>query len=248
MQLERRRWSWVSVVAALVVVLAVAGVAAVRGRQPEMAVVRMLGRPAPASLRNVRFHSDELLGLNPEPSYWLRFEASAEDVAVWVQRAKATFPPIEGPSPINLVSSHERRKRLNAELQEIYKQPGAIWVPEVPSNAKHNEPQAMWLWEGQELICAVIHAGLRRQCTYKIVELSDKDAVLAAPDGTLTARFTHSKVASLFRLSFARTYHAAQGLEWPRVRLWDTESIFFTKQHLIVGLSRCLDSRKLDVM
>ena len=106
----------------------------------------------------------------------------------------------------------------------------------------------MWLWRGQELIRSVIHKGLRRQWTYTIIELTPQTAVLEAPDGTRTDRLSLSKVASMFRLSFARTFHAAQGLEWPRVRLWDTESLFFTKQHLVVGLSRCLDSSNLDIM
>jgi hypothetical protein len=50
----------------------------------------------------------------------------------------------------------------------------------------------------------------------------------------------------MFRLSFARTYHAAQGLEWPRVRLWDTERFCFVRAHLVVGMSRCLDGSALD--
>ena len=95
-------------------------------------------------------------------AFYTSIASSAEDVSVWVQRAKAAFPPIEGPSPINLVSSHERRKSLNAELQALYKPANAIWVPAPSSNARHNEPQSMWLWVGQELICAVIHRGMRR--------------------------------------------------------------------------------------
>ncbi len=72
------------------------------------------------------------------------------------------LPPIPGPSPINLVCCHKRRVDLNAPLQAIYKQPGAIWAELGPSTAKHNVPQNMWLWVGQELICAVIHKSLRR--------------------------------------------------------------------------------------
>ena len=181
-------------------------------------------------------------------SFYTALALSEEPVTVWVIRAKEAFPPMPGNSPINLVTCHKKRVALNAELQEFYKKPDAIWVTAPPSNAKHNETQDMWLWRGQELICAVIHKGLRRQWTYTIVELNPQYAVLEAPDGTRTDRLSHTKVASMFRLSFARTFHAAQGLEWPRVRLWDTESIFFTKQHLVVGLSRCLDSSNLDIM
>jgi hypothetical protein len=80
------------------------------------------------------------------------------------------------------------------------------------------------------------------------VELNGQTAVLEAPDGTRTEALAHKRVATMFRLSFARTFHAAQGMEWPRVRLWDCDSMFLTKQHLVVGLSRCLDSSCLDIM
>jgi hypothetical protein len=98
-----------------------------------------------------------------------------------------------------------KRVALNAELQEIYKKEDAIWVEPGPSNAKHNVPQNMWLWLGQELICSVTGNGLRRQWTYKIVDLNPHTAVLEAPDGRRIERLPLRKVAVMFRLSFART-------------------------------------------
>jgi hypothetical protein len=181
-------------------------------------------------------------------AFYTSVATSTEDLAAWVRRAREAFPPLPGPSPINLVCCHKRRVALNRELQEVYKQPGAIWVQPGPSTARHNVPQDMWLWVGQELICAVIHKSMRRQWTYRVVELNGQTAVLEAPDGTRTEALAHKRVATMFRLSFARTFHAAQGMEWPRVRLWDCDSMFLTKQHLVVGLSRCLDSSCLDIM
>ena len=72
--------------------------------------------------------------------------------------------------------------------QALYKPANAIWVPAPPSTARHNEPQSMWLWEGQELICAVIHRGMRRQWTYTIVDLNPQNAVLVDPNGVHTDR------------------------------------------------------------
>lgn len=167
----------------------------------------------------------------------------------WVERARAAFPPIPGPSPVNLVCSHKRRVSLNAQLQEIYRpREGCIWVDPGPSTATHCLPQQMWLWEGQELICSTLRRGLRRQWSYTIVELTHTDAILEAPDGTRTERLSHQKVAQAFRLPYARTYHSAQGLEWPRVRLWDFDNPHLKKSHIVVGLSRCLNSATLDIM
>jgi len=175
---------------------------------------------------------------------------SWEAMQFWVRCAKEQFPPIPGPSRVNLVVSHKRRVALNAELQEVYKGEGAIWVEPGPSKATENVSQPMWLWLGQDLICSTIRNGLRRSLTYKIVELNQQTAVLEAPDGRRTERMQLKKVAQMFRLSFARTYHSAQGLEWPRVRLWDVDvnNIHLTRAYLVVGLSRCLDSTQLDIM
>jgi hypothetical protein len=113
-------------------------------------------------------------------NFYKQVAESSEDVSVFVERAKREFPPIEGPSPINLVACHVRRIALNAELMERFKPTDrpCFWVEPGPSNARHNQPQPMWLWLGQELICASPHHGLRRQWPYTVVELSAEHVVL----------------------------------------------------------------------
>jgi hypothetical protein len=181
--------------------------------------------------------------------YTMVADSSNTNLVYWVDQARTMFPRLPGHSPVNLVCSHRRRVSLNHALQEYYRpREGCIWVDPGQSKATHCHPQPMWLWVGQDLICSTIRKGLRRQWTYKIVELSDRDAVLEAPDGTRTERIAHQMVAQAFRLSFARTYHSSQGCEWPRVRLWDFDSTFLTKSHIVVGLSRCLNSAALDIM
>jgi hypothetical protein len=142
------------------------------------------------------------------------------------------------------VCSHARRVALNAQLQDIYKQPGAILVNPERSTARKNVPQTMWIWVGQQLICASRLKNLRNQATYVVEELTETHAVVALGDER--HRFALPRVAELFRLPFARTYHSAQGLGFDRVRLWDCESRFFTKEHLVTGLSRCRSSAALD--
>ena len=58
--------------------------------------------------------------------------------------------------------------------------------------------------------------------------------------------FALEDVSEYFRLSFARTYYAAQGLTFERVRLWDVDHQYFTRSHLITGLSRCTSAAAVD--
>ena len=79
------------------------------------------------------------------------------------------------------------------------------------------------------------------------MEIDAQTAVLEADGlGTRTKALPHATVASIFRLPYARTYHAAQGMEWDRVRLWGCSEPTFTLEHLMVGLSRCRSSTTLD--
>ena len=136
---------------------------------------------------------------------------------------------------------------LNRELQEVLKLAhGAILVNPGRITARKNIPQTMWIWLGQELICASRLLGLRNQATYRIEELSPNHAVLRGGDNRPITLKPLSKVAELFRLPYARTYHSAQGLGFDRVRLWDCESKYFSAEHLVTGMSRCRHSHALD--
>jgi hypothetical protein len=174
-------------------------------------------------------------------NFYRQLSDSTEFVETWVARAREAFPDIEGHSPINLVFSHSDRISLNETLLEFYRPRDVptYWTEPGPCRAQNTKPQPMWLWLGQELYCASTHGGLRNRWTYVIVDLTETHAVLEPLGGGVkTSRLEHSKVASIFRLSYARTYHAAQGLEWPRVRLWGWTAPLFSIQHLLVGMSR----------
>jgi hypothetical protein len=83
-------------------------------------------------------------------TFYRQLSDSAENVQVWVERARAQFPPIAGPSPINLVFSHERRVQLNEELMQTYKPTdrACFFTEPGPCNAEETRPQPLWLWEG----------------------------------------------------------------------------------------------------
>jgi hypothetical protein len=169
------------------------------------------------------------------------------DIQDIVQLAHRQFPRIADDAPINLVHSHVRRIAIIRDLQEKIRPAHAIWVEPVKSNAAHNHPQPLWLWEGMDLICSTRSHNLRNQWTYKLVYLSDTEAHMKSPTSDKIHKFTPTRVVELFRSTLARTYHAAQGLTFDcRVRLWDTRIPKFSREHLIVGMSRCTRSELLD--
>jgi ATP-dependent exoDNAse (exonuclease V) alpha subunit len=66
--------------------------------------------------------------------------------------------------------------------------------------------------------------------------------------GDKTSAMTHALVVEKFRLPYARTIHASQGLTFDcRVRIWGwSHTDIFTKEHLLVAMSRCTRGELLD--
>ena len=60
--------------------------ALIYARSGRSAMAKHFGSPVPSSVRDVRYQSDEWLGLMPEPSYLLRFTASSEDILTLLKR------------------------------------------------------------------------------------------------------------------------------------------------------------------
>ena len=62
----------------------------------------------------------------------------------------------------------------------------------------------------------------------------------------LEHKFNYDEVRDMFRLSFARTYHSCQGVEFDEpLTLHDLGHEKYTLRHLFVGLSR---AKKTDVI
>jgi len=93
-----------------------------------LAVGRMLGKPIPTSVHNVHFYTDEMLLLTPEPSYELRFEAAADEVAALLKREG--FRVDESPATSNWGKSewmrHQGRPQDLVGYQRARKPPGCV--------------------------------------------------------------------------------------------------------------------------
>ena len=144
------------------------------------------------------------------------------------------------------MQSHRRRVHLCEQLQRHYAPPGSMLI-EKPKEcvALRNVAQDMLVWPG----CPLISASRRHRHNWTyFVKSVEPDAVVLYPHNDPEALVTMppSEVVKHFRISWARTIHSAQGLQWPRVRVHDVFSPFFTKEHLVVALSRCENSACLD--
>ena len=162
----------------------------------------------------------------------------------------ALFPAIPGPCRVNLVQCHQWRVKLNDRLQMIYVPhrrggvPDALYLPyDPPPQPRLNGPQSMYVYPGLQLLGAANVRGLKKGWSYEVVSVDPPVVRDGSADVELQSveDFLH-----LFRLAFARTYHAAQGLTFDRVRLWDVTSPYFSKSYLYVGLSRCRTAAGVD--
>ena len=104
-----------------------------------------------------------------------------------------------------------------------------------------NQPQAMKVWPGLQLI------GAGGRC------LKGVFYTVVACDGAKVelntgASLTHQQAFESLRLSYALTYASCQGLTLPGVVRLDTQSSHFTMKHLYVGLSRGTAADLVEVM
>ena len=87
----------------------------------------------------------------------------------------------------------------------------------------------------------------RNNVIYRVSSIESDAVVVKGVEEEMKLSFP--QVASLLRLSFARTYAGCQGTEFEEeLRLHDTSNRHFTMRHLFVGMSRCKDRRKLDIV
>ena len=105
-----------------------------------------------------------------------------------------------------------------------------------------NQPQAMKIWPGLQLI------GAGGRCLkgmfYTVVACDEAKVEL-----NTGASLTHQQAFESLRLCYALTYASCcQGLTLPGVVRLDTESKHFTLKHLYVGLSRATAADLAEVM
>jgi hypothetical protein len=162
-----------------------------------------------------------------------RYELTLQEA---VKQAKAQFK-YSSIARHNLVISHQRRIRINRELNEQEAPPDAVRL-EVTGKAAHgNGAQTMLLYPGLQLIGSVSaeKKGVRNGCLYTVASVGGDKVRLAG----LEATFSYEQVKLWLRLSYAQTYASCQGTEFEgALRLWDVAHRHFSKRHLFVGLSR----------
>ena len=101
----------------------------------------------------------------------------------------------------------------------------------------------MWVWPGQQLIGAGGRA--KKGIFYEVTAASATHLTVAGGGQSLT--MTAEMAVRCLRLTHCLTYASCQGLSLDGVRLLETASPHFTRQHLYVGASRCTSSATLQV-
>ena len=181
-------------------------------------------------------------------NYYSKLTTDNRDVKILVQEACQQFPPRQVPFCMkNLVMRHTERIRLNALIQDQMRPAGALFVQ---ANTKQgaackNLPQDMFLYPGLEVIAAAERHG--RNLSYFIIKVTEEEVSLSKKNGP-ELKLKPAQVCEEFRLPYAVTYYAAQGLGFPEVRLWGCNSPNFTRAYLIVGLSRCYSADTVDIV
>jgi hypothetical protein len=165
-----------------------------------------------------------------------------------LRQARERFS-FEGVARHNLVLSHRRRVRLNAQCMKAFKpDSGTRWIQAAHERGQLNAAQSMWVWPGLELLgCSRNSKKVRNNVMYTVQELQDEGVVLQSESGE-TLTLTNAQVADQLRLSYARTYASVQGTEFAgTLRLHDTQNRNFTHRHLYVALSRAKAAHLIDI-
>ena len=90
---------------------------------------------------------------------------------------------------------------------------------------------------------------IRNNVVYTVIKIDDEYvSVKGEHDEAEEIKLTFLQVATLLRLSFARTYASVQGTEFSEeLRCHDVTNKHFTKRHLFVAISRAKDSSKIAI-
>jgi hypothetical protein len=162
-----------------------------------------------------------------------------------LERARASFPVTKQRAAYTLTMSHALRTQINRRRNdEEAKQRESLQIEEPQGYTRTragNQPQAMKVWPGLQLI------GAGGRCLkgmfYTVVACDEAKVEL-----NTGVSLTHQQAIEPLRLSYALTYASCQGLTLPRVVRLDTQSSHFTLKRLYVGLSRGTAADLVEVM
>jgi hypothetical protein len=169
------------------------------------------------------------------------------DLQVALLRSMLKFPTTKRPAAYTLTMSHALRMQINRRRNEeevVSHNRPVVTINEPPGYTRTragNQPQAMNVWPGLQLI------GAGGRCLkgmfYTVVACDEAMVVL-----NTGVSLTHQQAFESLRLSYALTYASCQGLTLPGVVRLDTQSAHFTLKHLYVGLSRGTAANLVEVM
>ena len=154
-----------------------------------------------------------------------------------VQAARREFTYSQ-PCRYNFVISHQKRRKVNRELNHLWAPPDAVFLK--VRATKSSGGQDMLIWPGIQLFGNVTaeKKGIRNHVLYTVKCIEKEKVRLVG----LPHWYTFEQVKKWLVLAYAQTYASCQGTECDGpVCLWDTSHIYFTRRHLFVGLSRAKD-------
>jgi hypothetical protein len=172
-----------------------------------------------------------------------------ENLEAALSNSRAQFPVTKRHAAYTLTMSHALRTQINRRRnEEELVIPSQNWLavnikePEGYTRTRAgNQPQAMKVWPGLQLI------GAGGRCLkgmfYTVAACDEAKVELNTGVG-----LTHQQAFESLRLSYALTYASCQGLTLPGVVRLDTQSSHFTLKHLYVGLSRGTAADLVEVM
>lgn len=151
---------------------------------------------------------------------------------------------VSGLTQHNLTLSHEMRVRLNAKLNKLWAPKESYLLKVSGKQTAKNAQQSMLLWKGLELIGCLSTAqrGVKNGVVYRIEEVDNEKVKFEGLDHA----FSYNEVRDWMRLSFARTYHSCQGVEFNEpLTLHELGHVNYNLRHLFVSLSR---AKRIDMV
>ena len=109
-----------------------------------------------------------------------------------------------------------------------------------PPTRSGNQSQAMWVWEGIQLIGA--GSCVKKGLFVRVAKVGEKILL----DHGL--ELTHDQTVKSLRLCYSLCFASSQGLTLKGLVRLLTGSIHFTKKHLYVGASRCTSYDLLEII
>ena len=167
----------------------------------------------------------------------------SRDFLSCLNEARARFPQKPGFPDISLVISHKLRKRINQSQNKATKPIDACYI--------ESNDGPMYLHKGLRLQGHLQEKarGVCNAAFYTILELHDKTIKVICEASQQEIELPITFVQKHMRLGYAITQASCQSLSCKgRVRIYNSDHMFFTKNHLYVTVSRATAASLVEVI